>query len=336
MAEHRKARDACGGFIRIGALMLASLLIGAASFTAAAADKPILDYLYGWGEPGTGTAKFRAIRGIVAYDREAIDRTIVVVADGGKDLVRAYTWDMMFIDKWGGPGTQLGEFHEPRGVAVDKAGNLVITDSANHRVQKTAIGTTSFLQRPGEPILAFGKRGKGDGEFETPTGIEVDAAGNILVVDTGNHRVQKFDAQGKFLTAWGSRGNGKGEFFLPSHIATDSGGRIYVSDSGNNRIQVFDAQGKYVSSIGTVGSKPGNLAEPKGIALDAENNLWVVDRRNHRLQKFGPNGEFLGNFGQQGPAKGEFSFPEDLTFDSTGRLYVTDGMNGRIQVFKPT
>lgn len=325
-----------GRLARVGLFLLAGVLAGAAMSTVqAAGEKPVLDYLYGWGEPGTGTGKFRAVRGIVAYNRKDSNREVIVVADGGADMLRAYTWDMMFIDKWGKAGEKPGEFREPRGVAIDASGHVVVADALNHRIQKTAVGTTSFLERPGEPILSFGKRGKGNGEFDTPTGVAVDAAGNILVVDTDNHRVQVFDAQGKFLSSFGKRGNGDGEFYRPSHLLLDPKGRVYVSDTGNNRIQIFDAKGKYVSSFGSVGSKPGLFAEPKGIALDKAGNLWVVDRRNHRLQKFGPDGRFVGVYGKQGGAKGEFSFPEDMTFDGSGRLYVTDGMNGRIQVFKP-
>lgn len=330
---------------RLRRRLLAGVFAGLATCLAHAADtagalasgaKPMLDYLYGWGEPGTGTAKFRAVRGIVAYNRKDSGRDIIVVADGGADMLRSYTWDMMFIDKWGKAGGAPGEFREPRGVAIDASGHVIVADALNHRIQKTAVGTTSFLERPGVPILAFGTRGKGEGELETPTGVAVDAAGNIVVVDTDNHRVQVYDPQGKFLSGFGKQGNGNGEFYRPSHIKIDPKGRIFVSDTGNNRIQLFDAKGKYLSSIGSVGSKPGLFAEPKGIALDQAGNLWVVDRRNHRLQKFGPDGRFIGVYGKQGPLKGEFSFPEDMTFDGSGRLYVTDGMNGRIQVFKPS
>lgn len=296
----------------------------------------VLEYLFKWGEPGTWTGQFRAIRGIVAYDREGIDRPIIVVADGGRDLLRSYTWDLMFIDKWGGKGTQPGEFHEPRGIAIDAAGNVVVADALNHRVQKTVVGTKTFLDRPGAPVTHFGSKGSAEGQFNTPTGVAVDASGAIFVVDTENHRVQKFDGNGKFVLAWGKRGSAAGQFYLPSHIAIAKDGRIFVSDTGNNRVQVFDASTKHLASMGRVGSVPGSFAEPKGLAIDRHDNLWVVDRRNHRLQKFSPTGQLLGTFGRQGPKEGEFSFPEDLTFDSTGRLYVTDGMNGRIQVFKPT
>lgn len=58
-------------------------------------------------------------------------------------------------------------------------------------------------------------------------------------VDADNHRIQKFDSNGKFITKWGSKGNGDGQFTSPAGIAIDSSGNVYVVDTGNDRIQVF-------------------------------------------------------------------------------------------------
>ncbi|MEM7480577.1 MAG: 6-bladed beta-propeller [Acidobacteriota bacterium] len=342
------AKGRLGKAVRSGAVLVAWLLAGAGTPAAGdemaagrapdvAADgaKPVMSYLYRWGEPGTGTGQFRAIRGIVAHDRKASDRIVVVVADTGRDLVRAFTSDMMFIDKWGESGSGAGEFSEPRGVAIDGEGKLLVVDAGNHRIQKTEVGTATFLERPGESLSAFGRRGSADGEFEMPTGVAVTADGEILVVDTGNHRVQRFDASGQFLSSFGTEGDGDGEFRHPTYVAIDSAGHLYVSDTGNHRLQRFDAEGVYLGQIGKVGREPGHFAEPKGLAVDGEGNLWVVDRRNHRVQKFDPQGRFVGAVGQQGGGNGDFNFPEDLAIDSRGRIYVTDGMNSRIQVFKP-
>ncbi|MEM7048317.1 MAG: 6-bladed beta-propeller [Acidobacteriota bacterium] len=300
-----------------------------------AEKEPPATFLYKWGEPGNGTGQFRGVRGIVAFDRTASDRILVVVADTGRDLVRAFTSDMMFIDKWGVRGTEPGQFAEPRGVAIDHQGKLLVVDAANHRIQKTEVGTSTFLEKPGETLLVFGKRGSGEGEFEMPTGVAVTPANEILVVDTENHRLQIFDERGEFLRSIGKKGTGPGEFRRPTYAALDSAGNIFVSDTDNNRIQKLDAKGNFVAQIGSIGNQLGRVAEPKGIALDAAGNLWVVDRRNHRVQKFDAEGNSQGVFGKQGGRAGEFNYPEDISIDSKGRLYVTDGMNGRIQVFRP-
>jgi DNA-binding beta-propeller fold protein YncE len=72
-----------------------------------------------------------------------------------------------------------------------------------------------------------------------PWGIAIDPKGNVYIVDSRNHRVQKFYSYGGFIAEWGRYGNGPGEFAYPIGIAIDDQGYIYVADSGNNRIQKF-------------------------------------------------------------------------------------------------
>jgi tripartite motif-containing protein 71 len=69
----------------------------------------------------------------------------------------------------------------------------------------------------------------------------VDASGNVFVVDEGNNRIQKFDANGSFITKWGTLGSGDGQFEEPTSIALDSSGNVYGVDRGNSRIQVFSS-----------------------------------------------------------------------------------------------
>jgi tripartite motif-containing protein 71 len=75
-----------------------------------------------------------------------------------------------------------------------------------------------------------------------PAGLAVDASGNVFVVDEGNNRIQKFDANGKFITKWGTTGSGDGQLEEPTSIALDSSGNVYVVDRANVRIQVFAPQ----------------------------------------------------------------------------------------------
>src|SRR5213596_3022012 len=91
--------------------------------------------------------------------------------------------------------------------------------------------------------------------FNRPTDVTWDAAGNIFVADGyGNSRVAKFDKNGRFIKSWGSRGTGPGQFNLPHTIAIDNQNNVYVGDRENKRIQVFDIDGNFKTQITNAGA----------------------------------------------------------------------------------
>ena len=77
----------------------------------------------------------------------------------------------------------------------------------------------------------------------------MDSAGNVYVVDSFNHRIQKFGPDGSFLLKWGTMGNRDGEFQFPQEIASDNAGNIYVVETSKNRMQLFDTKGRFLSSL---------------------------------------------------------------------------------------
>jgi len=88
-------------------------------------------------------------------------------------------------------------------------------------------------------VSSWGSSGTGLGFMNHPKDLAVDQDGNILVADTGNQRIQKFSATGRFLAAWGRPGPAPGEFARPVAIALQEPNVVYVADSGNDRIQKF-------------------------------------------------------------------------------------------------
>ncbi|HUW95113.1 MAG TPA: SMP-30/gluconolactonase/LRE family protein, partial [Anaerolineae bacterium] len=189
-------------------------------------------------------------------------------------------------------------------------------------------------------IATWGQPGALEGQFSFPKGLAIDSHGHTYVVDSQNHRIQKFDEDGNFVTAWGSFGEEPGQFSEPWGIAVDPEGDVYVTDTWNHRIQKFTSDGELISYWGVFQDTGGQLQEPQGmlygprdIAIDAEGNLYVTDTGNKRVQKFDAEGNPLGQWGGAGPAAGQFLEPVGIAIDEEGNIYVADTWNQRIQVF---
>ncbi len=243
----------------------------------------------------------------------------------------AETWPVTFVwqVKGRGPNNPDG-FGRPTGIAVDSQSNVYIVDGSNHRIQK--------FDTNGKLLTSWGSYGDGQGQFmfRMSTGhygdVAVDGQDNVYVVDY-NERVQKFDANGKFLMQWGAPGSGDGQFSGFLSVGADEQGNVYVSDDQNFRIQKFDGNGKFLMKWGSHGGGDGQFGRmnnpenggPAGIAIDRQGNIFVNDPDNHRVEKFDSNGQFLAKFGN-------FVTNLGIAVDAQGNVYVTD--NGANTVSK--
>lgn len=176
---------------------------------------------------------------------------------------------------FGAGGGSSGQFRQPHGVA-NNATHVFVTDRTRNVVLK--------FTPAGVFVSEFGAPGVGQGQFDAPTGITLDAAGNIYVCDTGNNRVQKFDSGGTWLATFGGiAGNGDGQLNAPEGIAVDGvSGDLWIADTGNHRIQVLNASGAYVAKIGSYGSGASNLNTPRDIVL-GDGIGYVADFGNNRV-----------------------------------------------------
>ena len=167
----------------------------------------------------------------------------VFVAVGGVGTrgatVRTFTSAGRQIGIWGEIGDGKGEFKNPRGIAVDRNGNVYVVDEGNHQVLKFKT-QGQFIKKIGAGRDDSPTSGDGDGEFASPTGVAVDSAGRVYVADWGNHRIQVFSEFGDFIGKWGTQGGADGQFENPFGLAIDDDGHVYVVDANNYRIQVFD------------------------------------------------------------------------------------------------
>jgi DNA-binding beta-propeller fold protein YncE len=179
-----------------------------------------------------------------------------------------------------------------------------------------------------------GGRGAGKGEFDSPTGIAVNATGNILVADTNNGRIEKFSSTGAFLSTIGDKGTGHGQLGEPNGIAIDRSGNIYVAEvASNHRVQKLAPDGTFIAEW--KGPDAGFYG-PRRIAIGPDDSIYVVDQGRTRLVKFSPDGQVLSSWGSKGTGDGQFNDPTSVAVDSTsGKVYVADPINKRIQVFDP-
>jgi len=235
-----------------------------------------------------------------------------------------------------------GVFSECVGAAVDSAGNVYISDTFNHRIQKFSPGGT-VLDKWGAFDGGGGPEAYGNyyWQFCVPKQVWYDARyDDILIADTGNNRIQVFQPNGTWSLNFGYF-----NLSLPMGVCTTSDGYIYVADTGHNRIVKFNSLGYYQSSWGTEGMGNGQFRQPCFIAADSNDNIYVVDRINNRVQKFNKNGNFITKWGTNGGVPledplenwgngdGDLFLPVGIAIDSSDNVWVADSSNNRIQKF---
>jgi DNA-binding beta-propeller fold protein YncE len=158
-----------------------------------------------------------------------------------------------------------------------------------------------------------GPGGAGRVEFNNPAALAVDHDGNLIVADTGNHRLVKVDRNGTHLWAVGGHGTAQGEFDSPQAVCIDTDNNIYVADTLNTRVQKLSPAGEPLTIWGGWGAEYGQFGGdgPLGIAIDEHGFVLVSDSHtasggNHRIQKFDPDGHYVGQFGSYGTGGGQF------------------------------
>ncbi|MBI4749351.1 MAG: hypothetical protein HY774_12740 [Acidobacteria bacterium] len=154
----------------------------------------------------------------------------------------------------------------------------------------------------------------------------------LMVADTFNNRIQRFDGDTWSVIGPGTVGSGNGQFRTPEAVTFDaSGQRIYVADTGNNRIQWSTDGGTSWANFATVGSGLDQVRAPQGLAYDPQGNLYVADTGNGRVLRFDAG---LPGFGvviaTNGAGSGQVGSPRGLAIDLSFRLFVADDSNSRI------
>jgi sugar lactone lactonase YvrE len=268
-------------------------------------------------------------------------------------------------------GSGDGTLASPKDVALDSSGNLYVIDYGNARIVmynslgvyqgwigKIATSPTGGAAgcngasvgtfTPGWCTGGTSASGSGDGMLNNPQKIALDSSDNIYVVDTGNHRINKYDSSGvfqgwigkiatsptggaascngasvgTFTPGWctggtAASGTGDGMMSSPKGVHLDSSGNLYVSDSGNSRINKYNSLGAFQGWIGKVATSPsGGAAGCNGASAGTFTPGWCT-----------------GGTAGSGTGDGMLATPEGITLDANGNFYVVDSGNHRINKF---
>ncbi|WP_343411125.1 flippase activity-associated protein Agl23 [Candidatus Amarolinea dominans] len=269
------------------------------------------------------------------------------IRDGLRDpQQRKVVWDVLWYRKYTQPLSEWDPVHRfsmyvRKDVvtsiwqygAVAASGDITDTVAAVDPYEKGVRQVTSLRQWGGA-------EGEANGQFRSPRNVATAPDGSLYVADTGNHRIQQFDASGNFVRQWGGQGAGNGQFNEPWGVAVAPDGKfVYVCDTWNHRIQKFSAEGTFVKAWGANGVTDGQLGQqgvfwgPRAVAIDGQGRVYVTDTGNKRVQVFDADGSPVGQFGGAGLVDGALDEPVGLAIDKDGNIYLADTWNKRVQVF---
>jgi uncharacterized protein (TIGR03437 family) len=260
-----------------------------------------------------------------------------------------------------GPATSA-QLNTPLGVALDTAGNIYIADSLNNTVRRVSAGGT-ISTFAGNSVPGNG----GDGGAPTsaqlngPQGLAVDAAGNLYIADTQNHKVRKISGGviGTFAGTGTPGFSGDGgaataaSLNAPFGVAVDAAGNVYIAEFSNSRIRKVDTKGVITTVAGNGVSGYGGdggpatgaqLNGPQSVAVDAAGNIYIADTANNRVRHVTPGGA-IGTIGGNGIAgfaadglqavSTQVGNPTGVAVDTFGNVYVADG-NARVRKIYPS
>jgi len=253
-----------------------------------------------------------------------------------------------------GTGT-AASFYYPEGIALDASGNAYVADQGNNMIRKIsatgAVTTLAGTLTAGNTNVSATTIGVA-ALFNGPTGVALDAAGNVYVADFGNNLIRKIATTGVVTTLAGSgkagSANGTGTaatFSGPAGVAVDVAGNVYVADFTNNLIRKITSAGVVTTLAGTV--TPGKVNAtgtaasfngPRSVAVDAAGNVYVADANNNLIREITPAGVVttLAGTGARGNVSGPaaastFFYPSGVAVDATGNVYVADADNNLIR-----
>ncbi|MGH7956747.1 MAG: hypothetical protein ACREH8_07020, partial [Opitutaceae bacterium] len=269
-----------------------------------------------------------------------------------------------------GPGGNFGgtdgpaasaRFNRPRGIGMDRQGNLFVSESFNNTVRKiTPDGIVStFAGQAG--ALDYNDATGTAARFGSPSGLTLDGTDNIFIVDQFYNALRRITPQGAVQSWAGTPGivtgsaDGQfnvGRFNQPQGVAVDRDGIAYVADAGNHTIRKIlptTQMSVFAGLSGVSGATDGvgvgaRFSAPSDVAIDQAGNLYVTDYNNSTIRRITPAGvvsTFAGQPGSRGTADGtggaaRFDNPDGIAVDTNGNVFVSDSNNHTVRRISPT
>lgn len=256
-----------------------------------------------------------------------------------------YTIETFAGSTWTGDGRVAKDavLVQPQAIAADPAGNLYISDAADHRIRRVApTGLIETVAGTGSPGYRGDAGPANKALLRSPYGLAADAAGNLFVADLGNGCVRRIAADGSIQTyaGGGSQSVSAGaaikatnaKLIQPRDVAVDRIGNLYISDFAAHYVYQVTPDGVLSVVAGT--GQPGSmifsapavnapLAYPAGLAVDPTGALYIADSGNKRVRRlaFG----WLTTVVDNAAREMEFVTPTGLACDTLGRLFIADG-----------
>jgi DNA-binding beta-propeller fold protein YncE len=272
---------------------------------------------------------------------------------------------LQFVGEWGEAGDGPGKLSLPLSITADSEGWIYIADAGSRYIhQFDAQGhlayafTNERLERPtgiavasgqiyvsdysAERLFIFSSAGKllqeiagpPERHFLGPVSVAVDGEGFIYALEFDGHRVQKFDAAGRFVQHWGRDGEAPGEFHYPVDLAIGPDGYLYVADTHNRRIQKFTREGEFFTAWGKPGTASEQMDDVTGLAFFGGNFLVVADSGNRRLQIWTLAGQHLHTEDLRAHVGEGMESPADVAADNQFGLFVLDPPGRRVLRFR--
>ena len=253
------------------------------------------------------------------------------VAEGRANRVTVFNPDGSIATSWGRAGAGEGEFAEPWGIAVSPSGDVFVADTWNHRIQK--------FSSDGRPLLSWGglvdaraDPNSATGLFWGPRDIAIGADGLLYISDTGNKRIQVFDADGRFVRAFGGEGSEPGRFNEPVGLAFQAD-TLLVADAWNGRIQRLDVRGAPRGTIAIPGWESKSILNKPYVAADATGLIYTTAPDRGDVLVVGSDGQ-ARPLARPADRGGRLGIPTGVKVGPDGELYVTESSGGVVSRYQ--